>query len=151
MATFQFRLETLLDLRRRRRDECRRVLAEVRRQEAELAAAGERVVQQRVSQLQELRNLNSADELNVDATSARRYYAGQLTVEIANISRQRKLLEGQIDVCRHALDKADQDVKACEHLRDKQQTQFLKAQEQRAQRELEESWSAAHRDEVNTC
>jgi flagellar export protein FliJ len=145
---FQFKLETLLNMRRGRRNQCRQVLAEVLRRDAELAAEMERVVQERLGQLQELRDLNSSRELNIDATSARRYFAGQLTSEIAGLDRRRNIVAAQLEFCRQTLVKADQDVKALENLKDKQLTEFSQLQERRAQRELEDSWSAAHWDEV---
>jgi flagellar export protein FliJ len=148
---FQFKLETLLTMRLGRRDQHRQALAEILNRDAELAAEMERTVQQRLGQLQELRNLNSSRAMNVDATSARRYFAGQLTSEIAGIEYQQNIVAEQLEICRQTLVKADQDVKALENLKDKQRVEFLQLQEQRDQRELEDSWSSTNRDEVSSC
>ncbi|QDT46074.1 flagellar biosynthesis chaperone [Symmachiella dynata] len=151
MPKFQFKLETLLNMRLGRRDQCRQALATILSHDAELAAQMQRVVQQRLGQLQELRDLNSSRSMNIDATAARRYYAGQLTSEIAGIEHQQSLVAEQLEICRQTLVKADQDVKALENLKEKQQAEFMQLQEQRAQRELEDSWSATNRDEVPLC
>ncbi len=151
MSKFQFRLQTLLKFRCNRRDQCRQVLAEVLARDAELSAEKSRVIGLRNDQLRELRRLNACEELDIDASASRRFFAGQLHVMLSQIDRQRELVASQIKLCRQTLVQADRDVKVLENLSEKQEAEYLYAQERAVQRELEDSWSAGHQHEAPIC
>jgi flagellar protein FliJ len=148
---FRFKLQSLLNIRRNRRDQCRQVLAEVLAHDDQLVARKTQYEQQRINQLGELRRLTSSGDLNVDASASRRYFAGQLTGWMLQVDQQRAIIAEQLELCRRALVQADQEVKALENLEEKQRAEYVYLQEQREQRELEDSWSATHREEAFPC
>lgn len=150
MSQFQFKLESLLKYRILRRDECRRLMGEIMQHDAELVADQQRLTADRGMQLEEMRHLGTSGAVNIDASAARRFYAGQLTGSIKEIDRRREMVAEQLNLCRQALVKADQDVKALEKLKEKQELEFRQAWEKRQQYELEESWSATHFSEGRT-
>lgn len=151
MSRFQFKLQTLLDIRRGNRDQYRQILAQVLSRDAELVEERKRLEQHRTDQLGELRQLNDAGELDVDASAARRFFAGQLTGSMANVDHQRGVVAEQLEMCRKALIEADRAVKALENLEEKQLSEFRYHEERRTQRELEDGWSATHSGEVPVC
>jgi flagellar export protein FliJ len=140
---FSFKLNPLLKLRQNQRDMCRQLLADVLRHDDDLVARRRQTENERSTQIEELRALGSGDrDLDVDATSARRFYAGQLSGDLGEIDGQRVVLAGQIDLCRQALVRADQAVKSLERLAEKQQEEFVLHEERRETRVLEETWQA---------
>lgn len=143
MKKFSFKLNPLLKLRQNQRDMCRQLLADVLRHDDDLVARRRQTENERSTQIEELRALGSGDrDLDVDATSARRFYAGQLSGDLGEIDGQRVVLAGQIDLCRQALVRADQAVKSLERLAEKQQEEFVLHEERRETRVLEETWQA---------
>ncbi len=151
MSQFKFRLQTLLNYRCRRRDECREALAKVLMRAAELEAEQERMTQLRIDQLQHLRELNNAAELNIDAAAARRFYVGQITAALSQLGRQREMVAAEIDLCRQTLVEADRDVQVLERLSEKQQAEHEFTLARAGQLELEECWSAARSQEDSSC
>lgn len=147
MPRFNFKLTSLLKLRRNQRDVCQQRLTEGLARDAELVAMRVAAEKDRSTQLNEIRELSAAGDMNVDAASARRYFATQLTGDVLNIEHHRRELAKYIGQCRQALMKADQAVKALEKLEENQRTEFNQEQERRAGRELEETWQARHHGE----
>lgn len=143
MKKFAFRLDSLLRYRESRRDLCRQVLAEVLADDRALVELGERLLRDRASQLDELRALGEAGRVDVDGSSARRYFAGQLTGEYRGVQRRREVVAQQIEMCRRALVQADRDVKVLEKMKDQQQAEFALEQDRAATRELGETWQSA--------
>jgi len=149
---FSFKFDPLLKLRRNQRDICRQLLADVLGHDDKLVARRNAVEAERLTQIDELRNLSTrGNELNIDASAARRHYAVQLTANVAEIDARRADLAGQIASCRQALIRADQAVKSLEKLADKQQTEFVFEQERLEARALEETWQAIHAGEQDEC
>lgn len=149
MARFQFRLKSLLNYRESLRDQCRQVLAQWLARDANLAAQETELILEREQQLSEIRaEQNQNAPLNVDRLSNRRYRAGQLTVDMQAIARQRQELAQQIALCRQALVKADQGVKVLEQLSEKQWTEYRAEVEKREARDREEIWQAGHWKEI---
>jgi flagellar export protein FliJ len=145
MAHFHFRLASLLQYRENLRDQCRQILAQWLQRDADLAAEQQRLEQERELQLAEM----SAEQvqqtkLQVDKLVSRRYRAGQLSAELSALAQRRSELAEQIALCRKALLKADQGVKALEQLAEKQRAEFRYAEERREAREREEIWQAGH-------
>lgn len=145
MARFQFRLASLLKYRENLRDQCRQVLAQWLQRDADLFAEQQALEQEREQQLGEMRSEQSdSTRLSVDKVMARRYRAGQIAVELSALAERRRELAVQISLCRQALVKADQGVKALEQLAEKQWQEFLETEEKHQSREREEIWQAAH-------
>lgn len=148
MARYQFRLASLLKYRESLRDQCRQVLAQWLRRDADLVAEQQRLNDERELQLSEMRTEQTDGTLQVDRLVSRRYRAGQITGELTALARQRDELAQQISLCRQALVKADQGVKVLEQLSDKQLAEFLAADEKRQARDREEIWQAGHWKEI---
>ena len=142
LPNFVFRFDALLQYRRHRRDLCRQVLAQVLADDRALVEQRQLLEQNRISQLQQLRQIVGDGEVNVDAAASRRYFAGRLVADIADTERNRDLVSQQIEVCRAVLTKADQDVKVLEKLREQRQAEFLYEEDRRSTRELEDNWMA---------
>ncbi len=104
---------------------------------------------QRLVQLDELRRLGEAGDVDVDGSTSRRYYTGRLLGQAAVVDRNRELLQQQLQLCRQALMKADQDVKALEKLAERRRAEFLYEDERRTARVLEDTWAAAHARKVD--
>ncbi len=148
MKKFVFKFDPLLNLRRNERERCQRLLADVLRHDDELAARRGGIEAERLLQIDELRSLNSGVRgVDVDASTARRFYAVHLTARLGEIDVQRSVLARQIDACRQSLIRADQAVKSLEKLAEKQQADFVFLHERREARTLEETWQAIHAGE----
>jgi flagellar export protein FliJ len=142
---FKFKLESLLKLRKNQRDQRRQALAEVLRRDDELVADRRQTEAERAVQIRELRELASEGaDLDVDASTTRRYYAVQLSGRLGDIDGQRTTLAGRIDECRQALVRADQAVKSLEKLAEKQAAEFVGRHERLEARLVEEAWQAIH-------
>jgi flagellar export protein FliJ len=140
---FSFQLNPLLKLRQNQREMCQQLLADVVRHDDELLSRRRDTEAERLTQIEELRTLGgAAREIDVDASSARRLYAGQLSGDLGTIDGQRTLLAGQIELCRQALVRADQAVKSLERLAERQEQEFQFREERREARALEETWQA---------
>jgi flagellar protein FliJ len=148
MARYQFRLASLLKYRESLRDQCRQVLAQWLRRDADLTTEQQRLEDERELQLSEMRAEQTDGTLQVDRLASRRYRAGQISGELAGLAQQRDELARQISLCRQALVKADQGVKVLEQLSDKQLAEFLAADEKRQARDREEIWQAGHWKDV---
>jgi flagellar export protein FliJ len=140
---FAFKLDPLLKLRRNHRDLCRQLLADVLRHDDDLVSRRSEATARRVLQIDELRRLTSAAAgVDIDASVARRAYAGHLSGDIGRIDNERAEIARQIDLCRQALVRADQAVKSLEKLAEKERAEFIYLNERREEREREETWRA---------
>jgi flagellar protein FliJ len=144
MARFTFTLESLLRYRRHRRDLVVNLLAQILADDHKLAAQQAETEEDRQRQIGELKALSESGALDVDRSASRRYYAGLLSGQLQGIARSRATVAGQLDLCRKALVRADQDVKLLDRLKDKQRTEYDQDQERRTARDVEEAWLAAH-------
>lgn len=144
MKKFKFELESVLRLRRNQQELKMQVLGEVIRQDGELLALLRQVEAERGRQIDELRVLGKGGGVDVDASSSRRYYTGQLSSDLGLIERRRKLLAQQIEACRQELIRATQAVKSLEKVSEMRRAEFVHAQERREALELEEAWRALH-------
>jgi flagellar protein FliJ len=149
LAKYEFRYRALLKLRLARRDRCRQILAGLLSDDHVLAARRDSVEKQRVGQLDELRALASTGTVDVDRTISRRYYAARLAGEIQTLERTRALVAKQLEQCRQALSFADREVKVLEKLEERQRSEFMYEQNRREIRELDETWVAAHIEELS--
>lgn len=131
-----------MSLRRNRRDLCRQLLAGVLQEDAALQSRRQQVEQERLAQLQELKQAGVPGEVDVPAAAARRYYAGRLAADIGAIDRQRSIIAQQIAACRAGLVKADQDVRVLERLEERQHSDFEYQRQRREGLALEDVWFA---------
>lgn len=148
MKKFAFKLDPLLKLRANHRDICRQLLSDVLRRDDELLRQRSEAENDRRTQIDELRSMGGGGGgVNVDASVSRRSYAGHLSGNIGQIEAERNALRRQIDLCRQALIRADQAVKALEKLAEKQRSEFVLVQESAESRELEQTWQAVRSGE----
>lgn len=144
MKTFQFKLLPVLKLRRYRRDLCRQLLAQILADDAALVAERQRHENHRAAQIQEMSRLSTGGSIDVDRASSRRYFCGQLTLAMRIVDQRREVVAQQLAMCRAALVRADQEVKALEKLEEAQRTAFDYERERASGREMEDAWMAAH-------
>ena len=144
MAAFRFSLASVLRLRNRKRDECRRVLARAVEQLEELEARNQRVLDEQKELSSLLKQQSQSGKIDIDLIS-------RCQMHISELGRlyQQNLLECErarnaVAQCRAQLVVADQQVKALEKLEDKQRDEFRREQ---AKQDLEEQEDvlAAHR------
>ncbi len=129
-------------MRRHKRSMCRQLLGEILQADQRLIDQAEQLKQHRTEQLQEIRVRQAEGRVDIDGSTSLRYYAGQLQTQIQSIIANRGVIAKQIGLCRQALAKAEQEVKAMEKLSDKHRDAFLYTQNQKEMVELEETWSA---------
>lgn len=144
MRKFVFTLAGLLKYRVHQRDLCRQLLAEVLADDAALEQQQHETDRARDEQLREMQGLLQSGRVDIDRSAARRYHAGQLTIDLRLLEQRRRLVAQQIARCRQALVMADQRVKALEKLREQQLAEFLQERERAESREREENWLAVH-------
>ncbi len=142
MSGFTFPFRALLSYRRNRRDLCRQLLAQVLADEAGLASERKRVLSDRTRQLDEIRQLSRPGPVAVDRAASRRFHSLQLLAQVRGLEEKRRVIAGQLQLCRQALAKAEADVQVLERLEERQRAEFLYQAERRAQHEREEVWTA---------
>ena len=148
LKKFLFKLNPVLKLRKNERDVRQQLLADVLRLDSNLVDRRRQIEAERDGLIDELRILGSeGNDIDVDASTARRHYAVQLAGTMGEIDVQRAALARKIEQCRQALIRADQAVKALEKLAEKQATEFIFQQERLESRALEETWQAIHAGE----
>jgi flagellar biosynthesis chaperone FliJ len=142
MKRFRFELETLLDLKRQKRDTARQALSGLLRQSAELLDRRAERNDRRQAQLDDLRHCASGDELDIEASRSRRLYARRLTNEIIALDNEHATLARQIEAARQLLLGADQEVRALEKLSARREAAFTTARERHDALETGEAWRA---------
>jgi flagellar export protein FliJ len=140
---FQFKLDPLLKLRRNERDVCCQLLAKVLYHDNLLVENRQQTEAARLQQIDELRSLEEGGQgVDIGASVSRRSYAGQLSGELGEIDARRAALSKQIELCRQALVRADQRVKALEKLSEQQRSEFIFHEERKEGIDLEQTWLA---------
>jgi flagellar protein FliJ len=142
VSGFVFRLRSLLEFRRHRRDLCRQLMAQVLADEANLLAERQTALASRERQFQEIRGLSRRGPVVVEAAISRRYHSGQLLLQVRTIEEKRRLVSQQLQLCREALIKADTEVKVLERLEERQRQEFAYHSERHNQFEREDAWMA---------
>lgn len=143
MKKFQFQFESVLKMRRHKRNLCRQLLGEILQSDQKLIQQKQNLEQIKQEQFQEIRLRQSSGIVDIDGATSMRFYAGQLQSQIQNVIANREIVQKQISVCRQSLARAEQDVKAMEKLSDKYRAQFQYEQNRKESLELEETWSAS--------
>ncbi|MBI1311868.1 hypothetical protein GC176_11295 [bacterium] len=139
-----FPLEKVLDVRRHVRSERRNALAAAMADEQTLLDAQQQKERQKQGLLDELSGLTQSETLNVEAAARRRYFVGQLDIQLMVIDQQLVEARRYVDVARNALIKADQDVKALERLRERHIAEQTYQQNRRNETALTEQWQSAN-------
>ncbi len=139
MAKYQFRLTTLLKLRKARRDQTRIALAEAFRAEQVLAARIAEVTKQ-LFELRELQRAATAETyLDVARLLEAQRYEVVLKAEEQQLAKQQALLSTETERRRLTVVEADREVKALELLSERQRTEHLKDQRRGETKELDEA------------
>jgi flagellar FliJ protein len=149
VSRFVFRLQTLLEFRRHRRDLCRQLLGQVLADESALLAERHNVLASRDRQFAEIRNISRQGRVRIEGAIARRYHSGQLLAQVRRIEERRRLVGQQLQLCREALVKADTDVKLLERLEERQRGEFEHQSQRRDQFEREDAWMARKLQEAS--
>ena len=138
MATFQFRLATLLKLREATRDERRTELAQ--------ALRADDLLQQRQVELARELNALQGDQrtqasgmtLDVDWLLDAQRYGLVLHLEQQQLATERSTIAQEIDKRRQALLEADREVRILEKLREVQRDRYRTAQDGLLMKQLDE-------------
>lgn len=144
MSRFKFRLQALLKYRTHQRDLCRQLLAQVMHDYQQLQRQRDELELNQTQLQHQIRQTSGVGTVDVQAISNRRFYAGQLKIEDATLRQKQQLVQQQIDMCREALVKADQAVKALEKLETTKRAEFTARQLRQEDREREEIWFGTH-------
>lgn len=142
MSGFVFILRPLLEFRRHRRDACRQLLAQVLADDAALVAKRQTALASRQRQFDEIRDLSRSGPVSVERAVSRRYHSGQLLALVRALDEKRRLVGQQMQLCRDALVKADQEVKVLERLQERQRGEYEYRAERVSQFEREDAWMA---------
>lgn len=139
---FTFRLEALLTLRRRQRDEIQRQCAEPLRaaleEEARLAEELRRVAAALERERGATEGAVRPGELDIDRLLAGQRYQLVLRWEQARLAEQHRQAGVQVEGFRQRLRQAEQGVRVLEKLREKQWAEYREAEAARDLRRLDE-------------
>ncbi len=138
MATFQFRLATLVQIREAERDERRLQLAD--------ALQAEQILQDRIKELDQEAHLTrligkqaaSPGKVNVDQIMESQRYEFQLQAERITTEERRQLILQEIERRRERLAHADREVRILEKMRENQWDKFRKEEMKREQKLFDE-------------
>lgn len=139
-----FRLDKVLDYRKHLRLAARNALATALADEQTLLEHQSRIERQKNQQMEELTGFTRSQVVNVEAAARRRYFTGQLDIQLLIVGEQlgqaRQIVERQ----RQQLVKADQEVKSLERLREKHFEEEAANQQRRTEIELGEQWQSSN-------
>lgn len=144
MKNYQFRLASLLRYRIHQRDMCRLLMAEVMSDQQQVEREEASIEQSRQTSLDEISQMQHTGTFDVSAAAIRRYHAGQMQVDLMQLEKRKRLIIAQVELCRRALMKADQNVRALELMDDKRRQEFDAEMLAKNDREMEETWMAMH-------
>lgn len=139
-----FPLEKVLDVRRHTRQERRYALAAAMADEQQLIHLKQQQELQKQQLLDELAELSREESLNIEAAARRRYFVGQVEIQIMVIEQQIEQARQIVEQARSALIAADQDVKALEKLREQHLAEQAYSENRRNEIVLTEQWQSAN-------
>jgi flagellar export protein FliJ len=139
-----FPLEKVLDVRRHTRQERRHALAAAMADEQQLIEMKTQRELQKQQLLNELAGLSQEESLNIEAAARRRYFVGQVEIQIMVIEQQIEQARLIVEQARSALITADQDVKALEKLREQHVAEQAYSENRRDEIVLTEQWQSAN-------
>ena len=132
----------VLGYRRHVRLERRQELAAILAEERSLVDHRSSLERRRQGQLAELGQLAESDELSVEAAARRRYFAGQLEIELLVVDDQLAQLRVEVEKRLEALIRADMDVQALERLEEKHVAREEYESLRKSEVELSDQWQA---------
>lgn len=139
-----FRLDKVLEYRRHQRLEARNALASAISDEQTLIEHQARINRQKGQQLSELAGFTQSEVVNVVAAARRRYFTGQLEIQLMVVAEQLAQARMVVEQMRAVLVKADQEVKALERLHEKHVEEETSLEQKRTEIELSEQWQSAN-------
>lgn len=139
-----FRLEKVLEYRKHLRLEARNALASAIGDEQTLLEHQARIEGQKQQQIEELATVAQAEAFNVEAAARRRYFTGQLDIQLMVVAEQLVQARQIVEQQRMVLVKADQEVKALERLREKHFEEESSQEQKRSEIELGEQWQTSN-------
>ncbi|MDA0808719.1 MAG: hypothetical protein O2945_13790 [Planctomycetota bacterium] len=139
-----FRLDKVLEYRRHQRLEARNALASAISDEQTLIEHQARINRQKGQQLSELAGFTRSEVVNVEAAARRRYFTGQLEIQLMVVAEQLAQARLVVEQMRAVLVKADQEVKALERLHEKHVEEETSLEQKRTEIELSEQWQSAN-------
>lgn len=139
-----FRLDKVLDYRKHLRLEARNALATALADEQTLLVHRSRIERQKNQQMSELASFTRSEVVNVEAAARRRYFTGQLDIQLLVLDEQLTQARQIVEQQRLMLVKADQEVKALERLREKHFAEETAHEQRRFEIELSEQWQSSN-------
>ncbi len=142
MAAFRFSLASVLGLRKRKRDECRRDLAKAIEQLKELENKNQAVLSEQHELMGHLREESALGEIDIDIISRCQMHLSELKMAYHKNLAECDQARNSAGQCRARLVLADQEVKALEKLEEKQRDEFRREQTKQILKEQEDVLSA---------
>jgi flagellar protein FliJ len=139
-----FRLEKVLEYRKHLRLEARNSLAAAMGDEQALLDYQTKTERQKQQQMGELATFAQSEAFNVEAAARRRYFMGQLDIQLMVVAEQLVQARMIVEQQRMVLVKADQEVKALERLREKHVEEETSQEQKRSEIELSEQWQSSN-------
>jgi flagellar export protein FliJ len=139
-----FRLGKVLEYRKHLRLEARNALASAIGDEQTLLEHQARIERQKQQQMDELRTFTRSDVVNVEAAARRRYFIGQLDIQLMVVAEQLVQARNVVEQQRRMLVKADQEVKALERLRENHFESETAQEQKLAEIDLSEQWQSSN-------
>lgn len=135
--------ETLLRVRRHRRDQVRAVLGRVLADGQAIEQRARQTDSERGDTLSLLRSGTASGGVDVDRAASLRYHALRLSAELNGLALAAEENAERVRKVRAVLSRADQGVKAVERLRERFEALRRREAERRADREATDRFSAA--------
>ncbi len=141
---FQFRLETVLRVRRQREDAAKRVVADRLRQIAEVKSEMRAMQDQIDSELSAFRASHASGELDMRQVARHRYWLVQLDQGVMTNTSRLRDLERALAQERQELGEARKQVRILEKLEERQRERYMKALERAEAAENDEIGSVLY-------
>ena len=139
MSKPRFQLATLLRLHESTRDECRAQLAESHRADQALIDRLTRLGMEQQRVQEECRKAAGPGDVDVSRLVETHRYILSLRTREEELRQQRQTLAVEIQRCRQALLKADQDVQVLEKLRDRRLERHRLEEERQQSKQIDEA------------
>ena len=138
MATFKFRLATLLRLRELARDERRSELAQAYRAQDLLEGQKRRIEEHLDDLRQRTRRVSSPGEIDVDRLMEARRFEMVLLAQRQDIGHKQEMLGAEIQRRRQAVVDANREVQVLQRLRERQHESYRAEENRREIEQLDE-------------
>lgn len=135
--------ETLLRVRRHRRDQVRAVLGRILAEGQAIEHRARQTESERGDAMSFLRSATASGGVDIDRAAAFRYHALRLSAELGGLTQLAEANSERVRKVRGVLARADQGVKAVERLRERFEAMRRREAERRADREATDRFSAA--------